>query len=251
MSLFPTPLLLVLSIGLSACHQPVETALPPPVEAESSTQFPVVVELFTSEGCSSCPPADQLLAELHDLHGDHLIALAYHVDYWDRLGWADPYGDAAYSQRQRSYARGGDGRVYTPQMIVGGTDGFVGSNRDRADTAIHNADALTVDVALSAQMQDEEAVVEVSVSDAPDSAVLHLALVQKTTSTDVPRGENRGRRLDHVRVVRQFVTVPSLSGSHSLSLPDGLRAGDVEVVALVQEGPVGRMLGAAETIVLS
>jgi len=244
-------LLLALAMSLSACRQPAEASQSAPLVADTHATAPVVVELFTSEGCSSCPPADELLAELHEAHGDHLIALAYHVDYWDRLGWADPYGDASYSERQRAYARAGDGRVYTPQMIVGGTQGFVGSNRAHAQSAIGDANELAVDISLSAQVNGSDAVIDISILDAPDSSVLHLMLVQKATHTDVRRGENRGRRLNHVRVVRQLVTVPPVPGSHTISLPDGLQAGDVQVVALVQDGPVGRILGAAETRVLS
>ncbi|GAB5534536.1 MAG: DUF1223 domain-containing protein [Rubricoccaceae bacterium] len=253
MSVVPTtPLLIVaLAMALGTCRQPAEASQPELVEIDMPTTSPVVLELFTSEGCSSCPPADALLAELHAAHGDHLIALAYHVDYWDRLGWADPYGDPAYSQRQRAYARAGNGRVYTPQMIVGGTNEFVGSNRAQAHAAIGEANELMVDVSLTAQALGTDAAIEVFIAEAPEASVLHLALVQKATSTDVRRGENRGRRLEHVRVVRQLVTGPAMSGSHTLRLPDGLRAGDVQVVALVQDGPVGPMLGAAETSVQS
>ena len=234
---------------VGACQPPAEASTPdaplPATMAPGASvdaTGPVVVELFTSEGCSSCPPADRLLAELDE----RVVALAYHVDYWDRLGWADPYGDAAYSARQRAYAGTLDGRVCTPQMVVGGTRGVVGSGATAARAAIEAAPALRVPVRLEARLDGRAVVVGAAAPDAPDGAVLHLAIVQRTASSDVRRGENGGRRLDHVRVVRALETVETPPGTARLPLPDGLDASEVCVEALVQRGRVGPIAGAAE-----
>jgi hypothetical protein len=122
------------------------TTEPAPVpDAEAPAERPVLLELFTSQGCSSCPPADRVLSRLNEeaKSGDLLVvALSFHVDYWNRLGWTDPYSDAAYSQRQRIYARKlGDNRVYTPELVVDGRTGHVGSREGEVRQAIKSASA--------------------------------------------------------------------------------------------------------------
>ena len=116
------------------------------IQGEQTQVFgrtPVVVELFTSEGCSSCPPADELLAKLDKtqlIAGVEIIPLEFHVDYWNELGWTDPFSSSLFSERQNSYARAfGNGRIYTPQMVVDGGAEFVGSNSGRAYEAIRRA----------------------------------------------------------------------------------------------------------------
>ena len=135
-----------------------------------------VVELFTSEGCSSCPPADAVLRDLAaraDETGEPIYALSFHVDYWDRLGWADPYADAAHTARQRATAAAGGfdaGRVFTPAMIVGGADGFVGSNRRTAEARVAEALATPppATVRLSARGEGGAVSVGYAVEGAPD-----------------------------------------------------------------------------------
>ena len=176
----------------------------------------VVVELFTSEGCSSCPPADRLLGEIAEKakkDGSRIFPMAFHVDYWNRLGWHDPFSDPAYSERQRQYARalGSPRRIYTPQMIVNGVEGFVGSRKEQAYSAINAMlkDGETkIELVLEARIDGDGKRIEVSyrVEGAPEQAILNVALLEDGISNEIPRGENAGRRLSHERVVRGFKT---------------------------------------------
>jgi hypothetical protein len=213
-----------------------------------------VVELFTSEGCSSCPPADALLAELvQDAreHGRPVYCLAFHVDYWNRLGWNDPYSDAAFSRRQQDYAQAFQSdQVYTPQMIVNGTEEFVGSDRDRSRKSIDAAlkrHAKTL-LKLSQEKADTDAViVSYEVSSAPKGAVVNVAVVERGLVSKVPRGENSGRTLRHESVVRAFRTVrldDSGKGSVELKLPADLARKNSSAIAYIQESAAGAVLGA-------
>lgn len=185
----------------------------------------VLVELFTSQGCSSCPPADRLLAELADeaQAGDlSVVTLSYHVDYWNRLGWTDPYSQALFSNRQRQYARKlADQRVYTPQMVIQGQTGHVGSRerdvRDAIQTALQK-DAqtsieLTKQVLASGQLN-----IGYTLQGQTDNLLLQIALVDRQINNEVPRGENRGRHLEHVQVVRQLqqIAAPETTGGFSV-----------------------------------
>jgi hypothetical protein len=207
-----------------------------------------IVELFTSEGCSSCPPADRLLLDLADRDDARLFPLAFHVDYWNRLGWTDPFSDAAYSERQRAYARPvGSSRVYTPQMIVNGGEEFVGSRRVEAERAIQralDAPALAT-IGLSATVDGSHVRIDYDVTDAPSASVLHLVLVQRQAEQAVPRGENAGRTLRHANVVRALKTVPAGSGSQTLTLPSDLDAENAAVVAYAQAPGMRQVVGAS------
>ena len=173
---------------------------------ETKSKPAVLVELFTSEGCSSCPPADRVLAQLEKEQSNdaEIITLALHVDYWNYLGWRDEFSSAAFSQRQNGYAeRFKIDSIYTPQMIVDGQTEFVGSNLAMARKAI------------SDQAKNQKAVIEISnagnklkvkISDAPthDDSYVWLAIAEDDLKTNVKRGENGGKTLDHVSVVREM-----------------------------------------------
>jgi hypothetical protein len=232
----------------TATVEPTAQRLPAPAAEPIA-----VIELFTSEGCSSCPPADRLLRDLAARNDARLFPLAFHVDYWNRLGWRDPFSDAAYSQRQRAYARAvGTGRVYTPQMIVNGQREFVGSRRGEAERAIQQ----TLDVPVAATvdlrtiLEGRAVSVDYAVANAPDDAVLHLALVQCEAEQDVARGENAGRTLRHANVVRAFETVPAKAGRQVLALPDGMTAMNAAVVGYAQD-PATMKIVAANRIALA
>jgi len=173
---------------------------------------PVLVELFTSEGCSSCPPADALLSHLgrtQPVHGADIIVLEEHVDYWDRLGWKDPFSSEAATARQGEYGEAfGGSQVYTPQMIVDGRTEFVGSSDTDALRAIRTASqAPKPAVQLSWEKDDVLNVHVEPLTNAStgEGAQLFLALAENMLHSDVKRGENAGRALEHNGVVRQLL----------------------------------------------
>lgn len=183
-------------------------------ESKSSkpVEGPIVVELFTSQGCSSCPPADRFLGKLahQPFDGRQLAPLSFHVDYWDDLGWPDPYAKAAWTERQRMYARAlGDDRVYTPQLVVGGVVGMVGSNSIAALAAIAKAPVPSL---LPATATWSERGLEVKAT-APAGADVFVAVWEDGVRNKVPRGENAGEILTHERVVRRLERVAS-AGTH-------------------------------------
>ena len=214
-----------------------------------------VVELFTSEGCSSCPSADALLAEqVRDAreHGRPVYCLAFQVDYWNRLGWADPYSDAAFSRRQNDYARAlQSDQVYTPQMVVNGTDAFVGSDRAKSRKSIDAAlkRPARARVKLSEKKADAgPLVLTYEASSVPKGAVLNVAVVERGLVSKVSRGENGGRTLRHENVVRVFRTLrldESGKGSVELNLPADLVRKNASAIAYVQEAAAGAVLGAS------
>lgn len=201
-----------------------------------------VVELFTSEGCSSCPSADRLLTETlaeAAKTNRNIIGLSFHVDYWDRLGWKDPFSNHAFTKRQYQYgARFGLNGVYTPQEVVNGQQEFVGSNRAKQSsllkTALSQPATAGVQLTVSAPSATTRTVNYQLDGDLAD-VVLNVALVSKTATTTVSRGENAGRKLAHNNVVRAFQTVSALAdGSVTLTFPEGFDPANGAVVAYVQ-----------------
>lgn len=182
-------------------------------QEKSVARVPVVVELFTSEGCSSCPPADALLARLartQPVPGAEIIPLKLHVDYWNRLGWTDPFSSAAFSQRQSHYADSlGNESVYTPQMVVDGRAEFVGSAEAKAMRAIAGAAQapkplmeLRVDTKAGNTMTVQTRIPALSGRTPGEAADIFLAITEDNLHSDVKSGENAGRSFDHVAVVR-------------------------------------------------
>lgn len=213
-----------------------------------------LLELFTSEGCSSCPPADALLVDLAReaaQGGRRIIPLSFHVDYWDRLGWADPFGSPAHTARQRAWAARHGGGVYTPQLVVGGREGFVGSDRSR----VHRAVGASLDeppvasVTLTADWDPASTAVQLSwaASGARPRDTVNLALTELERTSNVRRGENRGRQLTHAQVVRSLVAAPvgEGRGSARLTLPGDLGGAPVFAVAWVEDASTSAALGAA------
>jgi hypothetical protein len=178
---------------------------------------PVVVELFTSEGCSSCPPADAVLDRLardQPVAGAEVIALELHVDYWNGLGWADPFSQASFSERQRAYADAfGQRGVYTPQMVVGGRRELVGSDERGARDAIAEAAGAPSLRVQASRTGDRLEIVVGDAEGAPlaEPAGVWLAVTEDGLSTRVPRGENAGATLAHGPVVRDLRRIASLA----------------------------------------
>jgi hypothetical protein len=178
---------------------------------------PIVLELFTSQGCSSCPPADRLLTELAAEEAGEVLPLAFHVDYWNRLGWRDPFSSEAWSKRQRRYARElPGGRVYTPQLVVDGREHAVGSDRRAVARLLADARARSQEgsVELSARISGGElltAVGATATAAADEPLDLLLAVVESGFETPVGSGENSGRRLREDFVVRRLERVGSVA----------------------------------------
>lgn len=214
-----------------------------------------IVELFTSEGCSSCPPADELVTELQKSYGDRgksVLFLAFHVDYWDHIGWKDPFGDAAFSKRQREYSSVfRSDSVYTPQMVVNGAAEFVGSDRRMAVAAIDKALAagasVPVSVAVGRGQDDRELSVRCHVDDVPRDALLNVGVVESQLSSKVARGENGGRTLRHDQVVRLFQQQPLTESNQTikLTLPSAVSRDRARLIVFVQERASLKVLGAA------
>ncbi len=224
---------------------------------------PVVVELFTSEGCSSCPPADALLARLDQAQpvpGAEVVALEQHVDYWNHLGWRDPFSSAQMSARQDEYARAfGNNGVYTPQMVVDGRTEFVGSSEGQARNAIARAAAATKTQAhlriageKSGALALEVRIEPLAEAKAGDAEVL-LAVTESRLESDVARGENAGRHLSHAGVVRELRRIGIVDSrapfafvaEPMLTLAPTWKRENLRVVVFVQERKSRRILAAA------
>ncbi len=234
----------------------------------AGSRTPVVVELFTSEGCSSCPPADALLAQLEALQpvaAAEVIALEHHVDYWNQLGWADPFSSHDLTQRQREYANSfGNGSVYTPQMVVDGTVEFVGSRERQARQAIAEAASRAkTPVHLTAEQNGAAPGKLVLTAHVPklagarseDSVEVYLAITESRLHSDVTRGENAGKALDHSGVVRELRRIgiagakadPAFSGTETLTLASRWKRENLRAVLFLQEKRSRRVIGAASS----
>jgi hypothetical protein len=208
--------------------------------AAVAAERPVVVELFTSQGCSSCPPANAYLNELSKGRRD-VLALAFHVTYWDRLGWKDPFSLPAATQRQEVYGRRfGDGS-YTPEIVVDGASSAVGSDRHEVGSAIDKAKRGS-QTAASVSVTKNGGQVSIEVGSGSGRGKILLIGFDREHSTAIPRGENGGRTLTEANVVRSIRSVGDWSGSPlrlSEQFPEG------QDVAVVLEAPDGRIIGAS------
>lgn len=222
---------------------------------------PVLVELFTSEGCSSCPPADALLTRLvtdQPIDGVEVVGLSLHVDYWNRLGWVDPFSKSAFTDRQNDYATiWGVSRIYTPQAVVDGAREFVGSDEAAARTFIRAASATAkTPVALAVEAAGGTDRVRLRIDIGPSSAraskldVL-LAVAEDGLVSDVRRGENADRRLSHVGVVRRLERVATVDASKGLATTAAIRLeptwrrNKLRLVVFVQDPVTHAVIGVA------
>ncbi len=203
---------------------------------------PVVVELYTSQGCSSCPPADDILREL--AKRDDVIALALHVDYWDYLGWVDVFGKPEHTARQQAYAHAAQAAmIYTPQMIVGGIDHMVGSRPMQVmDTLQAHADKPSpFDVQL---MRSGDMVTITAAPGQPGSYDVQLVRYMPSQTVDIRRGENAGSQIDYANIVTSWTVLGQWDGLMPLdvSVP---AEGPEAVVAIIQQTGHGAIVGAA------
>jgi len=218
---------------------------------------PVLVELFTSEGCSSCPPADALLSKLNEaqpIPGVTVIALEEHVDYWDRQGWRDPFSSAEFTARQQRYGEWLHiDAPYTPEMFVDGQSEFLGSDSRRALSELARA-ARTAKTPVRLTLREKSAdrvslAVEV---DARTSGDVLLAITESGLASDVARGENAGRNLKHSAVVRKMIPIGKLKAGRPFSAEPAVllahewKPENLGAVVFIQERSNGKVLGAAE-----
>jgi hypothetical protein len=220
--------LLALGIGVAGCNWGGEEAMAGgPARPVAKAGSPaVLVELFTSQGCSSCPPADRLLGELPAaVEGVQVLPLAFHVDYWNSLGWRDPFSSAEWTDRQEGYARSiASGRIYTPQLVVQGREHVVGSKRGEVLDLIRRAAAdrpsARIKATASSGKRDIAVSVDAALGGRARRADAWVALVENSLATRVARGENQGRALVNHFVVRRLARAFRVEG-------DAARAGDV------------------------
>jgi hypothetical protein len=206
-----------------------------------------VVELFTSEGCSSCPAADAAVARLVAKNQEQVYVLSYHVDYWNNLGWKDSFSKAEYSQRQRNYAsRFNINSIYTPQIVVNGSSEFVGSNETRLKDNVTESrqQAMLSNLSINTTKTEKEISVDYSIS-GDEEVLLNIALVQPEATTEVKRGENSGRKLHHVNIVRSLQTIAAKGkGTASVEISKELAYIPLNIIAFTQAKKTLKVLGA-------
>jgi len=220
---------------------------------------PILLELFTSQGCSSCPAADALLPQWKREYGDQVVVLAFHVDYWNELGWPDPFSRPEWTARQQDYARAGWARrVYTPQMVVDGRDHVVGSQRGRVVRAIAAAQqkaTRTVELTGAAHREGQYLMLEAKMDGLPDataSATVYAAVRDGAHTTRVPRGENAGRVLEDAYVVRALHRFAPQSGAQPrrarIRVEPDWRADALDVVFFARDPQAGEIIGVTAPI---
>lgn len=216
-------------------------------------KMPVLVELFTSEGCSSCPPADRVLTQLEKEQPNpnaEIITLALHVDYWDSLSWKDEYSSAMFSQRQTVYGQKFQlGSIYTPQMVVDGQTQFVGSNLETANKAITD-NAKNAKATIELANADNN--LKIKISDAPkhENATVFLAITEDNLASNVRGGENSGKKLEHTSIVRELKSLGMLSAEqknleleNALQIQPNWKRENLKFVVFVQENASRKILG--------
>ncbi len=212
-----------------------------PLAAE---QRPVVVELYTSQGCSSCPPADAMLAELRER--SDVIAIALHVDYWDYIGWQDEFGHPAHAERQRAYAaKAGRRSVFTPEMIVNGQTDIVGAKPMKLSKAIADHMKKAPRITLDAERDGRTIALRSTV---PSGAVapmeVHVLHLHPSHTSKITRGENRGKTYEYTNIAHDWRVAGTWDGASPLDMTVQV-AGDDPVVVLIQEAGAGAIVGAA------
>lgn len=208
-----------------------------------------VLELFTSEGCSSCPPADELIEQIQQEYADKPVyVLAYHVNYWDRQGWRDVFSAPAFTKRQYWYHQKFSTQVYTPQLIVNGTREFVGSDeRAIRNTLTHvlSPQATTTTFNLQGKVQNGKLAISYQVAAPQSPAQLLVAIVQKHAISRVKAGENEGRTLFHAQIVRSLSSYQiKPEGAALIDIPAGFDKRNWEVIGMIQNSETGEILEA-------
>ena len=216
-------------------------AIPVKHKAKTDSKGFAVVELFTSEGCSSCPAADEAVAQLAKDYPDHVYILGYHVDYWNYIGWKDVYSSSAFTERQRKYGEHFSlSSVYTPQIVVNGQKEFVGSNRSQLKSSVTAAIGSTSadDIKLTLTKENGTTLQVGYEVNAKAATQLNIALVQLNATTEVRRGENKGKSLHHINIVRALKIIQvnrDAKAEVAITVPADLSLQNMELVAFLQD----------------
>lgn len=216
-----------------------------PMKTENHKGF-AVLELFTSEGCNSCPPADEIMGKIQSEYKDKgVYVIAYHVDYWDHQGWKDIFSNADYTKRQYDYANWFNQRnIYTPQVIINGQQGYIGTQESVIKNTIKKL-LLKPSVAnldLKATVSNKKLTVNYTVNSNPKNSNLILTVIQKKAKSAVKRGENANKTLSHFQIVRHLHTTKLAKNAKdktTISLPDDFNTKDFEVIGFVQNANTG------------
>lgn len=218
--------------------------------AAESTKRPHVLELFTSQGCSSCPPADALLGKLDER--ENIIGLTMPIDYWDHLGWKDTLAKNRFTKRQYAYAaERGDRQIYTPQIIVNGIAHVIGSDRDAVETAMRQTGEKLESAAVRVSLEYKDGAIRLEAGDASanssyTSGRLWVACYSKSVSVDIARGENTGREITYTNVVRELLPAGAWKGERvvqTIGIPRNVPFDGI--AAFLQADDSRAMLGAA------
>ncbi|MFC6265320.1 DUF1223 domain-containing protein [Flavobacterium panici] len=208
-----------------------------------------LLELYTSEGCSSCPPADELLGKIqNELKDKNVYVLSYHVDYWDKQGWKDIFSNADYTKRQYDYAKYMEkDPIYTPQVIINGKIDYIGSQETSLRNGIKSAlsKPVSTNLSLEASQNENSIAVNYNVEGTSKNSRLLIAVVQKEAKSNVKRGENAHRVLSHYQIVRnlQWVDLNKVKkGTASVHLPKNYNTQDFEIIGFVQDMNSGAIL---------
>jgi hypothetical protein len=199
-----------------------------------------VCELFTSEGCSSCPPAEALMKAMdREYAGSNVYLLQFHIDYWDKLGWKDKYDNAAYSKRQYAYNSQLSTQAYTPQLVINGKQEMIGSESAKVHTSINQAlknNQKALSIAYTITLKNAQAELTYAVDSFDKKDLINVALVQKEESNEILAGENKGHTLQHVDIVRKFISVPigNSFGKLSIDIPSDLKDKPLKLVVYTQ-----------------
>ncbi len=210
----------------------------------------VVLELFTSEGCSSCPPADAALKSV--ANEENVYALGFHVTYWNRLGWKDQFSAGVNDERQYQYAeKFKQSGVYTPQMVINGQEEFVGSKKNQIDASIRKylAETPTADVQLTCTVDADKIYVAYHLQGDFKNKALHLALVERNITSKILRGENEGKTLQHDNIVRDFETVNIASdaaGAFQFTKNASLNPNNLMAIAYLQDPGNMKIIGGSK-----
>ncbi len=211
----------------------------------------VVLELFTSQGCSSCPPADRLLATY--ANREDIAALSFHVDYWNKLGWKDPFSDQLFTERQGNYASSSGSSVYTPQIIINGEKEMVGSEENKIKATIkqfQKQQTASQIIISEIKTGDNKISVTYSVKGKLNNSVVNIALVQNKITTSIKAGENHGVTLTNYNVVRNFKTMSSIAAEKNettIDMISGIDKKDCSIILYLQDVSSNKIYAAAKS----